>query len=389
MRKLLSSPLKMNLSDSDNINYQNILKHVPDILLNLMAIKVENRPENFLDWCNELLRLCKHQLNLELLEQSKLPTLKKLQTALEQAISFAQLRMLRIAPWPIFHDFITQCSLKQSVEERLSLLAYIEQIKQTPLAEMIEEDRLAMAGKHTIKHDTSVYKFDCEWFCSTKTSTVFHQLLTQYPEKFDQALAHIPINGEISTLHYQAFVAAYSEIFKIYAADEKITLSAATRLLAMRRPDQFVAFPNKKIDVMCQAFGIAKFNNTDFDSYWYDLIATMRTFSWWKSDAPETQNELTLWQVRAILIDLYFYCDDEQASQSNYIKQISKQKNVNTITSSVPKRSKASIEELVDRALLDSDLPEFIIKKRDSIVHQVQNGKSIEQVITLMKAIFS
>ncbi len=51
MRKLLSSPVKMPLSESENFIYQNVLKYVPELSLNLMAIKVTERPEDFLSWC--------------------------------------------------------------------------------------------------------------------------------------------------------------------------------------------------------------------------------------------------------------------------------------------------------------------------------------------------
>jgi len=53
MRRLLGAPVKMALSDLDNALYQQILKQATEISLNLMAIKVENRPEDFLSWCNE------------------------------------------------------------------------------------------------------------------------------------------------------------------------------------------------------------------------------------------------------------------------------------------------------------------------------------------------
>ena len=42
----------------------------------------------------------------------------------------------------------------------------------------------------------------------------------------------------------------------------------------------------------------------------------------------------------------------------------------------------------VDRALTSDDLPEYMQGKRDSIVIQVKNGKSVEQAIGLMRAIF-
>ena len=52
------------------------------------------------------------------------------------------------------------------------------------------------------------------------------------------------------------------------------------------------------------------------------------------------------------------------------------------------KRSKESAEVIVDIALTSNDLPEYMQGKRDSIIAQVKNGKSVEQAIGLMRAIF-
>ena len=77
MKKLLISPSQMNLSDADNLLYQNILKLVPDISLNLMAVKVENHPKDFAGWCEELLDVCQNRINFSLLEDKQLPVVKK------------------------------------------------------------------------------------------------------------------------------------------------------------------------------------------------------------------------------------------------------------------------------------------------------------------------
>ena len=77
---------------------------------------------------------------------------------------------------------------------------------------MCEEDRLAFAGKHSNKHDIAVYNFDVEWFASTKGAKVFHQLLLDQPQAFDEALNKIPLTGEVHYQDYQNFVLAYQII---------------------------------------------------------------------------------------------------------------------------------------------------------------------------------
>ena len=52
------------------------------------------------------------------------------------------------------------------------------------------------------------------------------------------------------------------------------------------------------------------------------------------------------------------------------------------------KRTKESAESLVDKALLNEELPAYIQDKRDSIVKAVKEGKSVDHVIKMMRAIF-
>jgi hypothetical protein len=408
MRKLLSSPVQMPLSDAENQVYQNALKYLTPLSLNLMAVKVTDRPEDFLGWCRELIRICREDLNKDLLEEEQTLPLKKLQEILETGFTISQFKMARIAPWAIFADFIEQQSTVHALDERLRLLDYIDEIRQKPLADLLVEDRLAFAGKHTSQHDYSHYNFDVEWFAGTKGAKVFHALLDLSPEKFDAALAHIPLTGDVSLADYQSFVSDFQQIFTEYTQikpqGEKAPLAVATRLLAMRRPDQFIALNNNKIDILCQGLSIAKFKNNDFSSYWQDMIGTLRTFAWWHQAEPtvitesESENnqdevtnkkenrELILWKNRAVLIDLFLFADADLAANSNYIRL--RDKAMSKSKTTPKKRSKESAEMLVDRALTADDLPEYLLGKRDSIVIQVKNGKSVEQAIGLMRAIF-
>ncbi|GAA6203485.1 MULTISPECIES: hypothetical protein [Thalassotalea] len=393
MRKLLSSPVKMPLSESENFIYQNILKYVPELSLNLMAIKVDEHPNDFLGWCHQLLKLSRDSINMDLLEPAQLPSLKKLHDILKTSISRAQIKMTRIAPWPIFCQFIQQQKIAHALDERLRLLQYINEIKTQPLSEMIEEDKLAFAGKHTNKHDISLYQFDVEWFASTKSAKVFHQLFIEQPQAFDQALSHIPLTGEVTLNEYDKFVSAYQDIFSSYSSDKandkKAPLAPATRLLAMRRPDQFIALTASKIETFCQGFSIAKFNNFDFSAYWQDMIGTIRTCAWWHQASPENEQELILWNNRVILLDVFLHAEKGSAEKSNYIKL--RDKPLKKTTKSAPmvrKRSKESAEALIDRALEDEELPAYLLNKRDTLIHQVKEGKTVEQAISLMRAIF-
>jgi hypothetical protein len=234
------------------------------------------------------------------------------------------LKIVSKAPWPVFVSFIEQQANLHALEERLTLLDYIRELEQTDLSAMSDLDRLVIAGKHTNKHIHTVYNFDIEWVASTKGAKIFQTLFTEQPSAFDHALSFIPLTGDVTPAQYKKFVVAYKEIFSTHTKDkangEKAPLAPASRLLAMRRPDQFMAITNTKIAVLCQGLGIQKFNNYDFESYWQDLIGTVRTFAWWHQSEPSEPREHKLWQARVILMDLCLFADEDLAATSNYLR---------------------------------------------------------------------
>jgi len=376
----------MALGEQESQIYQNILKQASELSLNLMAVKVESHPEDFLGWCYELLSASKDRINYDLLETSQLPILKKLHDQLISAISFLQVKTLRVAPWPVVSVFVEQHKELIALEEQLRLTSYISSIRQQPLKEMIPEDLLTFSGKHTSALDPSTYNFDVEWFASTKSAKGFHQMLADLPGAFDDALSHIPLEGDVEQNDYQQFVAGYLSAFK--ATDEKPTLAPATRLLAMRRPDVFTPISNSRLDALCGALGITKLNNRDFERYWQDIVQSIHAMSWFKMANGSNELETQLVAIKALLPCFFYYADTSTADSSNYIKLLSKPKRSTSTTGKTQRRGKESAEILVDRALAADDIPEHIRTKRDSIISEVQKGRGVNETISLMRTIF-
>ena len=385
MKKLLISPSNMALGEQESQIYQNILKQATEISLNLMAVKVENHPEDFLGWCYELLDVAKNRINFDLLDDHQLPTIKKLQDLLISAISFLQLKTLRIAPWPMVTAFINDHKTILVLEEQLKLMEYLQPLREQPLATMSKEDRLAFTGKHAASLDTSVYQFDVEWFASTKNAKAFHQLLDDLPSAFDKALAEIPSTGEVTLAHYQQFTIAYLSAFA--DSSDKPTLAPATRLLAMRRPDIFTPITPSKLEPLCQALGITKLSNRDFERYWSDIVCNITALPWFMKPTPVDELEQNLAAIKALLPCLFYYADENTASSSNYYKLLHKPKRSSTAKKAT-RRGKESATALVDRALEDDSIPEHIRAKRDSIISEVEKGRSVADTISLMRTIF-
>ena len=386
MKKLLISPSKMTLGEQENQIYQNILKQSSELSLNLMAVKVENHPDDFLPWCYELLNASRDRINYDLLEPQQLPVLKKLHDQLISAISFLQVKTLRVAPWPVVSVFIEQHKDVIALDEQLRLASYVKSIREQSLKDMIPEDLLAFTGKHMASLDPSTYDFDVEWFASTKSAKVFHQLIGDLPGAFDEALANIPLEGDITHYEYQQFVAAYSKIFT--DSSEKPTLAPATRLLAMRRPDIFTPITNSRLDALCSALAVTKLKNSDFERYWQDIVKGIQAMSWYKMANASNELEEQLVSIKALIPCFFYYADNKTPDRSNYIKLLNKPKRSTTKTGKTQRRGKESAEILVDRALAADDIPAHIRSKRDSIISEVQKGRSVNETISLMRTIF-
>jgi len=75
---------------------------------------------------DELVRLCRDELNMDLLDEEHFLPLKKLQAILETGFTLSQFKMARIAPWPIFVGFIEQKNTIHALDERLRLMDYVD-----------------------------------------------------------------------------------------------------------------------------------------------------------------------------------------------------------------------------------------------------------------------
>ena len=395
MIKFITSPQDMRLSDVETAQYDQIVDYVTEISLNLMAVKVTNRPADFLGWCNELYNYVRYGINMDLLDEKHEKPLQKLLLLLEKSITCRQVKTSRITPWPFLKNFLLDQADRQALAERLRLLNYISSLRISTFADMSDLERLAFAGKHLSAHEPAKFDFDVELFGSTRGAKGLHELLQHTPSLLDDALSAIPLEGEVSEADYKEFVTRYTAAFATLDK-AKAGLFAATRLLAMRRPDVFMVLTAPKVDALCQGLGLVKLKPTDFSRYWVDIIEALHRQPWFKSAQPEDVTELELWNNRVVLFDLFFFVDKDFADKSNYLKLKNKPVVVRTSTGGRTratgvvrqKRTKESAIEAVDRLLAEPDLPAYLQNKRDSMIIEVEKGKSATEVMLLIRAIF-
>jgi hypothetical protein len=115
------------------------------------------------------------------------------------------------------------------------------------------------------------------------------------------ALDTIPSTGDILKDDYLRYAEGYQK-----ASSSRVgEFAAATRLLAMKRPDTFVCLDARNKVGLCDAFGISR--NVGYEAYWDSLIERIKNSTWWHDPAPRIGIEREVWEARAAFLDSIFY----------------------------------------------------------------------------------
>jgi len=140
------------------------------------------------------------------------------------------------------------------------------------------------------------------WFGSMMGAGKFQALVNANDVHLSRALDMVPLDGPVSRAHYNAFINEYLKAFP----DGRDGIATATRLLAMRRPDQFVCFDKMNRKGLCADFGISAYR-MDYGRYWAEVVEPIRDSPWWNSPPPKRGLELSAWKGRAAMLDAIFY----------------------------------------------------------------------------------
>ncbi len=140
------------------------------------------------------------------------------------------------------------------------------------------------------------------WFGSMKGAGKFHKRINQNDVHISRALDQIPLQGLISKSHYNRYLGEFVKAFP----DGRDGIATASRLLALKRPDQFVCFDSRNRVEMCKSFGIVP-TGMDYERYWEEIIERILDSPWWLSDRPGTKRDAAVWDGRAAMLDSLFY----------------------------------------------------------------------------------
>ena len=140
------------------------------------------------------------------------------------------------------------------------------------------------------------------WFGSMVGAGYFHQAVNKNNTHLSSALDIIPSIGQVTLLQYNEYISKFVKAFP----NGGDGVAVASRLLAMKRPDQFVCLDSKNSGELCGDFGIKK-TGVDYDRYWAEIIERIMDSPWWNSDAPTNKMERRVWNARAAMLDAIFY----------------------------------------------------------------------------------
>ena len=163
--------------------------------------------------------------------------------------------------------------------------------KSTPL-----EERQIIAGASK-DNDT-----DWDLFGSMRGNGRFVNRINNNDINISLALDLIPLTGTIRKTHYKKFLKTYIKAFPQGGAG----LATVSRLLAMKRPDQFVCINGKNEDNLRYMLDIKRSKTRhDYDWYWEKVIMRIHRANWWKAPRPPIYEELkvSIWLGKAAFLD--------------------------------------------------------------------------------------
>ena len=201
--------------------------------------------------------------------------------------------------WEQFFDRVTK-DRHHGFQERCALLESVRlAFRQHQLfAQMPEGTRKTVAGIPGADDDR------WPWFGSMKGAGYFKQAIGTNNPDLGGAVDAIPLVGQVSRSEYDAFIGGFGQAFP-KGGDG---VAVASRLLALKRPDQFVCLDSKNCRSLCADFGITA-AGMDYPRYWDDVIERVRDTPWWNAPRPTDPVQQGVFDGRVAMLDAIFYLE--------------------------------------------------------------------------------
>lgn len=170
-------------------------------------------------------------------------------------------------------------------------------------AAMKRDERRAIAGTYGAK-EKGIKGLPWGWFGTMFGQGDFKTLVNAQPDTLSAAMDEIPLKGSIEEDDYDAFAKLFRQAFikKSHVGG----VATASRLLAMKRPDIFVAVNDANRRGLCEGFGVA-YSTLELNNYWDRIVVPIQLSSWWRARRPGRPESGRIWDNRAALLDCIYY----------------------------------------------------------------------------------
>lgn len=196
--------------------------------------------------------------------------------------------------------------------ERLDILKKAKEYFKLSFEELSELQRKNIGGVKKVGDNIQ------NWFLFGRMpSQLFANRLSDHDEKgenglkksymkISNALEFIPISGPVTKKQFDDCI-SYFKSHRGWG----YKVSTVSRLLAMKRPDQFFCITglgekNGNFHNFQEYFETPKKIDT-FDDYWSFVIENVRSQSWFNGPQPVDPAQLEIWNARVALMDALFY----------------------------------------------------------------------------------
>jgi hypothetical protein len=254
------------------------------------------------------------------------------------------------ADWESYYQSIMALPRSFQIASSLKLLNAADVlINQSPTSETIALNEFeqsqpfqrAMLAGFSDQQTKKQYSFATHLLGSMESFASFKKVIKNDAAGIKRLLKIIPANGKIDGWHFMQFVDAYKALFAEHGF-KQTHLFPATRLLTMRRPDQFFAISPETVDAVCHSLGIKLLKKQDFQRYWDEVIGTIQKTNWFKSEAYQI-NETGVFRARVALLERFFHFEDgleeQQEAPLQAASNLDKSDNFGAATSSDAKSS--------------------------------------------------
>jgi len=186
-----------------------------------------------------------------------------------------------------------------AVASRLDMLSHARELAARRFDSLTETQRRCVAG---LLKPLELNGVDWGTFGQMSAHGKYYNVLRDHYRVLAEAMEQIPVAGPVTRRDYDR----YLSIFKSVPGASSSWKGMGTRLLAMRRPDQFVCLDRANVRGICGYLGAA-FSTINLDNYWDNIIEQVRLTPWYRADMPKRPQEKQIWEGRTAMLDAIYY----------------------------------------------------------------------------------